>query len=415
MVFFWAFFLFLIVLQLKIDKKEKKNILLVMSLVLVWNIIWLVLVQTELFYKGVYTYGSDANYYYSEMLKALKSNNPFYTAFNSRLAPLFVVFGTFILKTSPNYSSIWIKLSNILLLETALILIYFWMRNHIKNRFILSNLILFFGMNGIVTWTVLRELKDTLFIFFVILDLVVTEYLLKKNKNFEVVLFESIMIFIFYKLRMFAVALPILFLLVYIFLHRNEIKRNLYFWISLFSALAILFEHKLIVWFYTGFLYYSGRFKEPLSVFSSNNMLLQFAIAPFRFVVGPGPIRALAGSEVFVVTTNMGNILIFLGAFLWWLFLPILFMILFFDFKFIFKNLYIFIPPFFILFMYSFMYFGTGDTRLRATTYVLFIPAFAQYIEYLSGYKVKQVVYRYFVAGIFIWTLGIILSLLSVS
>ncbi|MGC8758160.1 MAG: hypothetical protein ACP5QX_06950 [Caldisericaceae bacterium] len=412
-VIFFILLLFVVILQLKIDVSEKKEILVVLLVILIWNLLWLVLVQAELFYKGVYTYGSDANYYYNEFLRCLGNARPFYTAMHSRLAPLYVLFGTFILKTSPNLSSVWIKLSNILLIEVIFVLIYFWMRTYIKRTSLIINLLFFFGLNGIITWTVLRELKDIFFVFLVIINLSGLDYLLKKGKSLQAILFTGLMIYLQFNVRMFAVAIPLVILFIYILVWRKSIKRNLYYLLGAFVILILLFEHKRIAWFYTGFIYYAGRFREPLTLLGSSS-ITQILIAPFRFLIGPGPIRALEGSEVFVVTTNMGNILIFLGSILWWIILPILFMVFVFDSKFIFRNLYFFATPIFIVLMYSIMYLGTGDTRLRATTYILFIPAICKYLEYLVDNKPKKLVLtQYIISSMFVWFFSILLSILT--
>ncbi|MGC9001050.1 hypothetical protein [Caldisericum sp.] len=412
-VIFFILLLFIVILQLKIDVSEKKEILVVLLVILIWNLLWLVLVQAELFYKGVYTYGSDANYYYNEFLRCLGNARPFYTAMHSRLAPLYVLFGTFILKTSPNLSSVWIKLSNILLIEVIFVLIYFWMRTYIKRTSLIINLLFFFGLNGIITWTVLRELKDIFFVFLVIINLSGLDYLLKKGKSLQAILFTGLMIYLQFNVRMFAVAIPLVILFIYILVWRKSIKRNLYYLYGAFVILILLFEHKRIAWFYTGFIYYAERFREPLTLLGSSS-ITQFLIAPFRFLIGPGPIRALEGSEVFVVTTNMGNILIFLGSILWWIILPILFMVFVFDSKFIFRNLYFFATPIFIVLMYSIMYLGTGDTRLRATTYILFIPAICKYLEYLVDNKPKKLVLtQYIISSMFVWFFSILLSILT--
>ncbi|MGC8691088.1 MAG: hypothetical protein ACP5SP_06595 [Caldisericum sp.] len=412
-VIFFILLLFIVILQLKIDVSEKKEILVVLLVILIWNLLWLVLVQAELFYKGVYTYGSDANYYYNEFLRCLGNARPFYTAMHSRLAPLYVLFGTFILKTSPNLSSVWIKLSNILLIEVIFVLIYFWMRTYIKRTSLIINLLFFFGLNGIITWTVLRELKDIFFVFLVIINLSGLDYLLKKGKSLQAILFTGLMIYLQFNVRMFAVAIPLVILFIYILVWRKSIKRNLYYLLGAFVILILLFEHKRIAWFYTGFIYYAGRFREPLTLLGSSS-ITQILIAPFRFLIGPGPIRALEESEVFVVTTNMGNILIFLGSILWWIILPILFMVFVFDFKFIFRNLYFFATPIFIALMYSIMYLGTGDTRLRATTYILFIPAICKYLEYLVDNKPKKLVLtQYIISSMFVWFFSILLSILT--
>ena len=415
-VVFLILFIFLIVLWSKMDFKEKKKILVTMLIILIWNLFWLILVQAELLYKGVYTYGSDANYYYTEMIKALNSDRPFYTAFHSRLAPLYVLFGTFVLKTSPNFSSVWIKLSNVLIIEATFILIYLWMRDYVNNKGILSEVILFFGVNGIITWTVLRELKDILFVFLVIVNMAILQYLLERKKSLQAVIFTGVMSVIFYYLRMFAVALPIIILLTYILVYRRKVERSLYYWFIFVAGLALIIERKLLVWFYNGFIYYSGRFREPLSIVKNGSFVLQLLLAPFRFLIGPGPIRSLAGSDIFVVTTNVGNILIFLGSLFWWLILPFLFILFFSDLKFVFKNLYLLVPPVFITLIYSFMYLGTGDTRLRATTYLLFIPVFCKYFEYLMENKTKKAILaEYILFSLIVWSLGIIISVWTVS
>ena len=396
----------------KIDKYEKSFLIKVLIVILLWNFIWLVFVQAELFYKGVYTYGSDAQYYYDQALIAIESSRPFNTAIHSRLAPLYVFFEVLVLEMSPNLSSIWIKISNVVLVEVFFVILYFWLRRYVKNKNLTLSIILMFGLNGIVTWTALRELKDTLFILLVLINLSVLDYLLRNGRSLLAVLFSVGMSILFFYLRMFATALPFGLLIVFIIAYRKEVKKELFLWFGLAILFIAVLQRNRIRWFYTGLLYYAGRFKEPLEAVT-NNVLLQYILAPFRFIIGPGPIRALASSDVFVVTTNVGNILIFLGSILWWLFLPILLMSFIFNFKFVLQNIYLFATPLFIDLMYSFMYFGTGDTRLRATVYLLFLPGLIKYIDFIAQEDRRKVLMKYIVTSLFAWLGGLLLSIFT--
>jgi len=414
LILFFLLLIFVVIIYSNLETREKKLLIIVLLVVLFWNLFWLLLVQTELANKGVYTYGSDAEYYYTQIINAIHSARPFYTAIHSRLAPLYVFFGVLVLKTSPNLSSIWIKIANIVLIELCFIIIYFWLRNYVYRKTIVLDLVLIFGLNGIITWTVLRELKDTLFVFFVLLNLYMLYYLLKRGKSLVAVIFTGIMSLLMYHLRMFAAAIPLGLLLAYILIYRKSIKKDLFLWFGAFLLLIVILERDRIHWFYTGLIYYAGRFREPLSILTGN-YFAQIVLSPFRFIIGPGPIRALAGSDLFVLTTNMGNVLIFLGALLWWVFLPILLMAFIFDFKFILENIYFFASPIFIVLMYSFMYLGTGDTRLRATVYLLFLPGLIKYLDYIKLRKSNsKILSEYVLSSFIVWSLGLFFSVITV-
>lgn len=414
LILIFLILIFVAILYSWLVSSEKKLILIVLLIILFWDLFWLMIVQAELANKGVYTYGSDAEYYYTQILNAIESPRPFYTAIQSRLAPLYVFFGVLVLKTSPNLSSVWIKIANVVITELCFTIIYFWLRNYIHNKLVALDLVLIFGINGIVTWTVLRELKDTLFVFFVLLNLYFLDYLLKRGKSLAAVILTGGMSLLFYNLRMFAAAIPIGLLLAYVLTYRKTIKRDLFFWFGAFLLMITVLERERIRWFFTGLAYYAGRFREPLSIFTGN-YVLQLVLSPFRFILGPGPIRALAGSELFVVTTNVGNVLIFIGALLWWIFLPLLVMAFIFDFRHILQNIYFFASPIFIVLMYSFMYLGTGDTRLRATVYVLFLPGLIKYIDHSILYKSKsKILSEYLLSSMIIWGLGLFFSIVSV-
>ncbi|MCW1311535.1 MAG: hypothetical protein QXJ93_01660 [Candidatus Rehaiarchaeum fermentans] len=396
------------------SKSDRARLFYTFTITFLWNIIWLVLVQSELIDKGIATYGSDAEYYYLQSLNAINSINPFLTALHARLAPFFVFWNTLILKTSPNLSSIWIKLSNVLFVEFILLVIYFWLQEKIENRSVIFNLLLIFGLNGIVTWTVLRELKDTIFVFLMILNLFLTEHLMKRKRNFVLLVFTLCMAVIFHNLRMFAVIFPFAILVIRMIWYPKEFNKNLFILFAAALILLFLFQYKRILWYITGFIYYSGRFREPLTILRSG--VFQLLFSPFRFLIGPGPIRALLGSEIFVVTTNVGNILIFLGALEFWLILPLILQMFIFDLRFVWKNFYYSFAPIFITLIYSIIYLGTGDTRLRATTYLLFLPLIILYVDDIyKNNRIKTIALRYLLTAAFTWAGGIVLSLLSLT
>lgn len=362
-------------------------------LVTIWSIFWLLLVQLELVaISPDGTYGSDARFYYEAMRTTLEAGRwwPPEGVFN----PGYVAFGTLVLRTSLTESVVWVKLANIELLLISLALGFYILQQWGISKRVAYFVIILAGTNGIVTWMAVRNLKDTLFLFFTLALIVGIKSLLSKERHTPTLFRISGIL-----------------LLVFVGAEALESIRpwGLYWALGITGATIVepLFEKGLRL-----------RFKIPKSVFFSILVLglalivwlvnsrgtviqdllvaryyakgagglvgvglMDIVLAPARFLIGPGPIRAIFGHEVFLVTTTMGNILITLGSIMWWAYLPVLLMTIMRGPNYWLKYASMIIPLFIFLAVYSFAYSGSLETRFRAVVYVLSFLGTAPYLD----------------------------------
>jgi len=156
-------------LILTLPHKPFQSLLSILIIVGLWSATWLLLLQYELILTGstTGTYGSDATYYYEAMHAGYFSNNPS-QVISAYYNQLYIWFGIILLKTSPFFSIIWVKLGNIVLLLYIISMIYLVLYRAGVPRRIITFVCLFAGLNGIVTWMCIRNLKDTLFLFLLV-------------------------------------------------------------------------------------------------------------------------------------------------------------------------------------------------------------------------------------------------------
>jgi len=421
------FILLLIFLFIRkfIASEERTRVIFVLLLIFIWCVAWLSLVQAELFYtRGTGTYGSDADYYYAEMLRAYESGEPFQVA-SKAMSKGYVIFGTLILLASPFPSVIWIKLANILLFIFCLLLIYWLMRKrNIREKYSLL-FVGFLGFNGIINWMVLRNLKDTLFIFLSFLGILTIYYLFysKKPTPWKNIIFSLLVISLFgYMLStvrpwgMFFSLAILISIIIGAFFEGYIQKKHLIIFFLLGVILLGCF-YNLLLHYFNIYRSYASLHQEFLLASGRIPFTIQILLAPLRFLVGPGFVRALQGSEVFVVTTSVGNFLIFIGSLMWWILLPLLIMAIIRSPRKLLKNFALLGPALCFLLVYSYAYAGTADTRTRAVFYLLSIPLVASYIEEVSGYSIikknnKKIIYLSLL--IITMSLGTIFSYLSI-
>jgi len=410
-------------LLLKILPKEWYSAALrALVIVGLWSFAWLLLGQIELHYISPDgTYGSDARYYYQAMLSCLKEGE--WWPPPGTLSPGYVAFGVLVLKTSPNDSVVWVKLANV-----GLLLIIAALGFHILNAMKVSKktaylTTLFWGTNGIVTWMAVRNLKDTLFLCLTVaLLFLIRNVFLGRHGLFLNAL--SIVSLTFFTGRILEYVRPWGFYWAVVLLGSMMIellnqqavirrRRRLPFVIAI-----IVVAMSVVAWFG---LYYN-KFVRDLVVAQIyaeqqgglvGKNISDVILAVPRFLLGPGPIRALFGWEVFWVTTTIGNILIFLGSFAWWWYLPVFVLALLKGPKYWLKYAGIILPLLVFLGVYSFAYSGSLETRFRAVTYVLASFAAAPFLESALQDRKPLHMLVYFALLLIIWLGGASASYLS--
>ncbi len=359
---------------------------------LLFSLLFLILLTIELRISGIYNrdYGSDANYYWNAFLNVLNGDS-----WSNYLAPNYVRFGAIILLLSPNVSILWIKITNILLYTLSINLMFVLYLKRIKQDiswpFYFLSVVL--SINGVIVWTVIRNLKETFFIFILVLFifLINESYRIRRFK----LLFYPLILginYVFFKLlngiRPLGGILSLLLFWSSYFVNEvnysqfNPLKENIkkQFWILLITLgiIAYILSQKFYL-----ILEFRELFTEGDSVnpgYSSSFNLLMYPVYILRFLLGPGPLRAirqLLYGDLFQVSTFTGDVLIFLGSLMWWL------VLLFVLYMFVIKlnriksilNLFDFVTICVIITLaYSFISGGTGDTRLRSMVYFFSIP-----------------------------------------
>lgn len=368
---------------------------------------WYGLLSAELLYISPDgTYGSDARYYWNAILSVLHGQGtPLDFA-----APLYVAWGSFIILTSPTESIHWLIVSNILLLGISYLLIDLTLQRILERSVSFTNsnaiyrTLTLLNLNGIVVWMVIRGLKEPLIVFILALYI----YLLEASplarhargiaalpSKLSMMIVTVILFVALNYLRPLGGGLIFPYL-IFAFLRRLLAKIRRHTWV--FALPVLLFS--FAIGYYYAFhqmnvpnllALFRERFGEEslaeappiLSRFASEKSLLTLPLAAIRFVLGPGPFRAmeqLVTGRVFDVSTRIGDVLIFLGALQWWILLAVL----------VLRVMGTPLPALkrtipgggfallvlIIVTTYSYIYFGTGDTRHRAFMYIFaHVPA----------------------------------------
>jgi len=393
--------------------------------VALWSIFWLLLVQLELAaISPDGTYGSDARYYYEAMRTTLEGGRwwPPADVFN----PGYVAFGTLILRTSLTESVVWVKLANIGLLLISLALGFYILQQWGVSKRVAYLVIVLAGTNGIVTWMAVRNLKDTLFLFLALALIAGTKSLLSKERRTSMLLrISGILSLGFVGVKALEAvrpwglywALSIIGTTIIELLFekglRFKIQKSLLFTILVLGVALIVWlvhSYQAVMRDFLVALHFAERAGGLVGV-----GLMDIVLAPARFLIGPGPIRAIFGHKVFLVTTTMGNILITLGSMMWWAYLPVLLMAVLRGPNYWLKYASVLIPLFVFLAVYSFAYSGSLETRLRAIVYVLSLLGTAPYLDMIMQRgKAKQGLLYAMIASV-VWIGGTIASYVTVK
>jgi len=384
-------------------KSLRKDLIGVTLFVLFFSLISLLLLTFELKLYGIENadYGSDANYYWKAFLHVLDGISP-----DNYLAPNYVRWGVLVLFLSVDKSIIWVKLANILLYSLSSNLLMIILYTRMPFIFKKSTNILFsiFTLNGIIIWTVIRNLKETFFLFILILEIYMLNILLVKyiGKYIKIILIILLIYFYFILLNglrpMGGILSLFVFLGVYLSVNKQldlyskkgYIKNLIIVFIILIIFYLIYSKFDIIMSFQKLFLEGDTWALEISEKFS----LLSYPIYIQRFLLGPGPFRSLMQllyKNVFLVSTKTGDILIFVGSFVWWIELLFVFYKLLRSISLLRNCKYFY--DFLILcsiftIAYSFISGGTGDTRLRSMIYFLSIPLTISLLEGRGANKI---------------------------
>lgn len=374
--------------------------LLNLSFFIIFSLLFcLIIFQAELLLNNIKNsdYGSDAVYYWNAMVSVYLGE----INLTQVLAPLYVGWGVLVLKFSPFISILFVKLSNVLLYSLSANMLYVIVLERLskfgfKNNFYGLVLSIIFLSNGIIFWTVIRNLKETLFIFSLIFYIFLLDKTanMKNRKYFKIISITFLSIVFYFALdniRPLGGSLAIVLLLGNLLnkYHSDSLKIYKGRTVVLIFVLAMILFLNLLSRIYL-INAFRELYMENLEKFSQSNLLVNnlniFRLLPLsmlRFILGPGPFRGLRQlfyRDVFLVSTRWGDILIFWGSIIWWISL----IIIVFNFIYSLKNR-LYVVKYFIDFLifcliflvvYSYIGSGTGDTRLRSVFYFFSFPFF---------------------------------------
>ena len=361
------------------------------------------ILHLELIGQGTYTYGTDEADYYRTMLIADSMNKGWFDYLKTDYNFTYVLLGTLVFKTSILKSALLLRIMNCFLAINSLLLVYNFVRKNASyNSKDLIFSLYFLAFNGILVWTFIRNLKDTLFLYCLLVFLISLYNIANKRNIFLNLITISSSTYVLSDIRQWFPYFFVVLILI-IFLRYLIYKKHILLVFGL-SIVGIMLSIPFL-----------SRGIEILRLYTISRMgnvsLFKLPIYMANFLVGPGPIRSLFPEQAFLHSTNTGNILIFLGSLSWWLFLP-LFILAITSVKNIKENLIVFMILVFYWGMYSYANMGTGDTRMRAIMYVL---AVILTIPYLYNCNKETLIKKYAILIICILFLGVITSYGSLS
>jgi len=422
--------LFVFIAKIAKSKADKKHMLLVFLVTATWLFGWLFVLQTELNFDG--TYGSDARYYFMSMKEAVSSSNSLETAMEF-LAPGYVLFGTLILLTSPDDSVVWVKIGNILLFLLCLSIIFKINIDRGAPKKLSIYSLLLIGLNGTITWMVLRNLKETMFLFLILLQILFLNSTINRFfKKFRYTyfwiafFFGTIICSYFLQLlrpygSLFAIILSIATLFKLAFeVKKNNMRKKFKFAIRASYMILIVGSISAIVlygdWWWNYFLAYTDLY----GMGSPLNNLIAFPLKLGNFMLGPGPVRTafqLFEEDIFVASAFTGDILIFFGSILWWIVLGYIIVLLIrsLSYDMLGKTFDILIPIVLIAFLYSITYGGSSDTRQKAMVYVLLQSIIPILYNSLSHKGKEQLPILGTIMSLLVWIIGTIMSVVSLQ
>lgn len=370
--------------------------------------IWAGILQIELLYRsGDGTYGSDESLYWSWILSVYHRE----TQASAHLAWPFVALGASVLSTGATESVFWIRIMNILLYGLAVSLVYLTMRkrqllavasgaNIALGRHFDIMFLTYFS-NPIIIWTVIRGLKETLFLLLIVggmfcFDLFSSSAPKVNTLTRYLALLASLVpVRLLMPLRAQSYVLLVMGFAVNYLIWQlgsrepgvsGRPRRNRIRVLTVASVVLIGLLVLFLVW--TPDLGYITLFRErfaptddSITQAIARSSILTFPLSVARFILGPGPpnaLRQLLYGDAFEVSAFVGDLLILFGACHWWFTLLLCVLVVALNIRgssrVLLRNADYLLIAFAFVATYAFIYFGTGDTRHRAVMYFLFGP-----------------------------------------
>ena len=349
------------------NKLKKKNVSIdvLLLLALILQSILLMLYRSELTFLGREVYYSDAEDYWRYTLRVLNGDE---LREGQQLG--YILWSALIQKTSPFVAVIWNNISNLLLVDLALLLIADIMVDNELNNNKIKFFLISTMFNPLIVYSLFRNLKDAIFLLIMVL-IIYFLLLFKQKKKWIYLVIAVFLDVVVAEIRPWGF-LIIVFAFIGIYynqflLVKSGLKKVAILIIaSMFVIVSYIFIVKI------GLVSHINVWLPKIQRSMSDFSIMKIIMGPLSMMLGPGWYRCINGEQYFMYYTNIGNIACFIGAIMWWFVLA--YFLAEFNFKKIkFNNagLAFLITLFFIFCVYSMLYGGSVELRFRGIIYVL--------------------------------------------
>lgn len=422
------FELILIYVLIREQKNLHRNLFLITTFLTQFTLLSIYRFELKYFW-GREVYWSDAEYYWDATLKLLKQGSV--TAHNI----VYVYYSWLLQKTSPFVSVIWNNVSNLLLVNLSFLLAVETSRtlkreldcsveSGSSRTLIPSSVYLLSIANPLVVYSLMRNLKDSLFLFLLSLSVFLVKKIMKIKSLIwfiiALVAYNGLLIPALTNIRPWGFAVPVLNMLSLLIGKENIPRKHR----TAISFLFLLFLVLIFQFFSSGIQGWLSRrdLLLELGIGVENKGAFSTVLGIFRLLIGPGPIRSLFGSQFFQFYTYVGNISSFVGSTIFWFLFPY---VLIRDLPRVTKLLSngstFFLNLTAILGIYAYFYGGSAELRFRGVIYSLVSFFLLETFPRNYLYQVKESIaltqrlrsqmLGYVFTGIFLITAGILFSI----
>lgn len=394
--------------------KKKLNKIFMIGFVL--ELILLVCYRLDLLSLNRTVYYSDAETYWKNTLELINfGKSDGYNALYYKLC-------YYIQMCSPFIWVGWNNLFNITCVNFSVVFIIYSLvnldrekNNDDKLYKKIKLLIILTMFNPFILYSLMRNLKDALFMVYVFLIAFILNIAIKKKNvilSLFAYLFFSISIYAMMQLRPWGFVIPIiaiLYLTIFLVIIlvkkiKKEFKINKIKIIWLLIVLSFV-SLLIVLLLYIKILPHILKTLEVwipavLDSLMQRNFVLMI-LGFFKFVVAPGPFRSLFGNKYFFHYTVSGNIMCCIGQIMWWIAIIIIITNIIISIKN--KNVefnvkkhffnFVSIVTLFYIIIYVIQYGGTAEVRLRAVMYVFVFSIFCSMFS-LHNYKKNKKIYN---------------------
>lgn len=351
------------------DKDLKKRVFKYVIIGLIFQSLLFVLYRMNLQYIGREVYFSDSEMYWEATKAVMRGEDT--DAYNKTYIYMCVA----IQKTSIFTWVGWNNIFNILCIDLSIVLIMVIIYNKSTDKKYWNLYFFLFCsiFNPLIVFSLMRNLKDALFLLIVVIDGYLLEKSMTKANKLDIKLLFclGISIPILYNIRPWGFLIPLVALVLYLYQKNSERigkKKIIYilFGIAISCGLIAMIptaNANLRLWL-----------PIVLESFTSRGILNNI-LGIGKLFVGPGPIRSMFGDSYFMYSLLSGNIMCMIGSIMWYLQMPILIVIIKEPIKFIRNSSafskYILLTELLYIIIYVMQYGGSTELRFRGTLYIM--------------------------------------------